>query len=624
LSYVTKFSSSKMSTQSLEYQHFHATLEEEGVFKNVEGSCPTAIIRQCQQPLMEYTALTTPLSASIEHYCGERRRLGGKKEVFADLGRLLAGEEEEEADAIVESVVDPPIVLPAATAAVLYKTKTGDRRRLGGGPADAKYVLAFQGTKFSEPAMLMYSQKKEAVYVDMGGGYSTVTTEGFAMYTSEIFPCMDSMLSSLGKVPYITGHSLGGSAATLYAEKSGSYVELVTFGAMPTTPIDYKPASVKCELDWVGGKCKSGGYTPPSFQTPTLPNSFRYFHKFDPIPGYYFSLTTWKHVSETAYLLYDSTEECTFDPNLNGITYDSGYTLANYDSDFNGLTHAATAVVEDIYDMLCDEYGVSPGVWEVQGDPNVYFSYTNAMNPMPCAEALLTLTVDYVNSAPGMSVPFSSTNPAPGTWIMYESFYECSQSYIASLSAYFAIYLAGQLKDTYWPHFYDSDVTAAEVQWHLMFYGMWGLWWIHSSYPNYDLNTEYGPQNFAMITSAEDDYVSSSLETLEAIAGATIPDFALDAWWDGDYDDLEQKVKDYLDIEEWTEYVPKAEKGCEEPNKSCAGWLDYVTESLIPSGNCYYTWIYTTYVITERRGCAECTVAKAQDAFKAEPCKGSK
>jgi len=406
----------------------------------------------------------------------------------------------------------------------------------------------------------MYSQKKEAVYVDMGG-YSTVTTEGFAVYTSEIFPCMDSMLSELENtveefLPYITGHSLGGSAATLYAEKYGSYVELVTFGAMPTTPFDYKPKAVKCELDWAVGICKKSGHTPPSFQTPTLPNSFRYFHKFDPIPGYYFSMTAWKHVSAKAYLLYDSMEECSL--GLGGITYDTDYAVADDYDPADGKEHVATAVVADLYDMLCDEYGVSPGVWEVQGDPNVYFSYTNAFNPMPCAEALLTLTVDYVNSAPGLSTGgFSSTNPAPGTWVMYESFYECSQSYIASLSAYFAIYLASQLADTYWPHFYDADVTAADIQFHFMFYGMWGLWWVHSAYPNYDLDTEYGPQTFAKITSEEDDNVVSSFETLEDLAKNNLPEFVIHPWWNEKYQGLEQKVKKELDIEDWTDYVPE-------------------------------------------------------------------
>merc|ERR1711988_875645 len=138
-------------------------------------------------------------------------------------------------------VEDPPITLPSASAAVLYKTKSAVNRRLGAEerrlpPADAEYVVSFQGTKFSEPSMLLYSQRKEPVFVNMSG-YATVTTEGFAQYVSEIFPCMDSMLSTLGVVPYITGHSLGGSAATLFALTLGSpaYKEVVTFGAMPTT-----------------------------------------------------------------------------------------------------------------------------------------------------------------------------------------------------------------------------------------------------------------------------------------------------------------------------------------------------------------------------------------------------
>merc|ERR1712046_282618 len=44
----------------------------------------------------------------------------------------------------------------------------------------------------------------------------------------------------------------------------------------------------------------------------------------------------------------------------------------------------------------------------------------------------------------------------------------------------------------------DSDgyYTPDEGQMTFMgwFYGFWGLWWIHSAYPNYDLDSTYGPQ----------------------------------------------------------------------------------------------------------------------------------
>merc|ERR1711988_1443329 len=109
------------------------------------------------------------------------------------------------------------VLLPAAYASILYKMRYGQK----------KYVIAFQGTKFDEPAMLAYTISKDPVYYTYGSK-SVVTTEGFAMYVAKLFDCIESMSTGLS-IYQITGHSLGGAAATLY-KVMVSNAGLTTFG----------------------------------------------------------------------------------------------------------------------------------------------------------------------------------------------------------------------------------------------------------------------------------------------------------------------------------------------------------------------------------------------------------
>merc|ERR1719453_2738864 len=287
------------------------------------GTCPTHMIDECTQALIHYVELTTPITVLVEDTCDGRRR-------------SLWGEEEEEFDPAAAAAA---VVLPTGYAAILYKTKVG-----GASPWDAKYVVSFQGTKFSEPAMLMYTLQKEAVYVDLDG-VDIVTTEGFAKYVAETGPCIADLIETYNiPIQYITGHSLGGAAATLF-KQAGKPGTLVTFGAPPTTPLAYDKVAVAYEMIYpskavMGGRAfpdKSG--IPATYSDPSV-GGIRYFHKFDPVPGYYMGFMQWKHAPATAYLLYDADAPCA---TAGGPSLGSGYVLADY----GGTGSVASSLLSD-------------------------------------------------------------------------------------------------------------------------------------------------------------------------------------------------------------------------------------------------------------------------------------
>merc|ERR1719502_188821 len=163
-------------------------------------------------------------------------------------------------------------------------TDACNRRRLSGGSGFGKpkswgsvlykkpfmskysdeYVVSFQGTELDDPEMFGFIIAQEPVLLtyesETGSGTvfpsstawkkQIVIQEGYALYMTQVIPCIDKMvaqLDSLGIVPsFITGHSLGGATATAYAEflSEGSSIMgtttfLVTFGAPPTQFADY-------------------------------------------------------------------------------------------------------------------------------------------------------------------------------------------------------------------------------------------------------------------------------------------------------------------------------------------------------------------------------------------------
>merc|ERR1719443_2701886 len=78
-----------------------------------------------------------------------------------------------------------------------------------------------------------------------------------------------------------------------------------------------------------------------------------------------------------------------------------------------------------IEDYLCSE-GVAPAAKFFMCAPE-YYSYTNMMNPFPCAETILAQTYLYDPSSYAGWAPF----------IPFENVVECTTSYAASVEAYF-------------------------------------------------------------------------------------------------------------------------------------------------------------------------------------------
>merc|ERR1719502_233191 len=122
---------------------------------------------------------------------------------------------------------------------------------------DYEVVLTFQGTKLSEFAMFEFTMKQDPIFFEYLNYHvpnarpnGAVMTEGLAMYIYQLLNCIDSIFyniqrSGFKNVDYITGHSLGGSAATVYAQLQTPYGRignvatrqsafLVTFGAPAT------------------------------------------------------------------------------------------------------------------------------------------------------------------------------------------------------------------------------------------------------------------------------------------------------------------------------------------------------------------------------------------------------
>merc|ERR1719453_1452102 len=156
---------------------------------------------------------------------------------------------------------------------------------------DGKKVASFQGTKMHDASMMDYSLKRDPVYLKFGGP-ATVIQEGYALYVAHLFTCMYAMPSP----DFVTGHSLGGAAAVVYNKIVGG--SLVTFGAPATYYRSFGVSGLTSPSVTTGYEIKTK--LPVSVPS-TLPtyscggSSVRYFHKFDPIPGFYYAGGMWMH-----------------------------------------------------------------------------------------------------------------------------------------------------------------------------------------------------------------------------------------------------------------------------------------------------------------------------------------
>merc|ERR1719502_196736 len=167
----------------------------------------------------------------------------------------------------------------------------------------------------------------------------------------------------------------------------------------------------------------------------------------------------WQHATHNSVLLYDEMDAACVEPIGCGA-------LTTY---VENKVKAATDA-SDVAGYLCTESKIKTSAKEFTCSGQTYYSYMNALNPAPCAEILLTYAANMYPIPAGTQL---ETFP----WQPMESFAQCLESYVGSITAYFAIYMASDLE----------SLRSSEGLDQMIFYAAWGLMWIHSAYANYDL-----------------------------------------------------------------------------------------------------------------------------------------
>jgi hypothetical protein len=385
------------------------------------------------------------------------------------------------------------ILKPLAWASFLYK--------------DDEIVLAFQGTQMHKFAMLQYTFKADPIffeYVNYFSGHHSgaVVTEGLALYMFQLINCVDSIYYAIpGKVSYITGHSLGGSAATLYSQlQMGSPIPtighetfLVTFGAPATasreclsgtcpdlkyywgsksTSVIKGDAAMMQKISQIGldsmystpSKCLGFANKVAPGQVAFIPGSMRMMHKFDPVPSMGFGFGRWSHATEYAMLLFDM-------PGCKDAFPDCASRLARSTS--------RAPMGGDVDSYLCDAHDVAASGKFFMCAPE-YYSYTNMMNPFPCVETIMAQTYLVDSSSFAGWAPF----------IPFENVVECTTSYAATVQAYFFTYLASDIESVRNPLANIQDYEDALMV--LGFYAAWGVFYVHQTYPNYAMCVSSG------------------------------------------------------------------------------------------------------------------------------------
>merc|ERR1719231_124824 len=360
----------------------------------------------------------TSLDAGVEAFCDDRRRR-----------RQLKGEETRELTPATGG-------LPSSYGSVLSKS--------------GEYVISFMGVKAAtEPAMFMYTMMQEPVYAQYGSTM-VVTTEGYALYLGQMLYCMSVLTAGMSE-PYVTGHSLGGSAASLYASlgvSPGAY--LVTFGSSPMYPKTSFESSgyprTPVGSKWVNmvdltSTENSAGVT-FSYPFQVYPDSVRFFHKFDPISSDLLWGSQWVHAATTAYLL----------------------------SDYPGCEEApeGTAPIDELYSFVCDDYDVQQASQAFSSWPGaMYYSYFKMMNPFPCAEVLVGETYIYLENGSKGSMKWQGPRP----FVPFENLENCVESFAGTLDAYFATFLGANMMEV---RDFDFEAEGDGIQ-AAVYYANFGL-----------------------------------------------------------------------------------------------------------------------------------------------------
>merc|ERR1712139_562095 len=177
----------------------------------------------------------------------------------------------------------------------------------------------------------------------------------------------------------------------------------------------------------------------PSEKPQSVPGT-RYFHKFDPVPGYYYSGGAYAHTVSKAVIHFDT---------MKGGCSSLGPKLKTY---------------------LCTQAKVK--VRTANAPSSTYFSYTNAVNPFPCSEAAVGAAYKWMQD----TMPQVDLSDVKTSWVPWETVDQCSYHYLATAEAYGEYYVKSYLSSQ------NEDRSALFIA---LFFSMWGLFWVHSAYPYY-------------------------------------------------------------------------------------------------------------------------------------------
>jgi hypothetical protein len=315
-----------------------------------------------------------------------------------------------------------------------------------------EYVVAFQGTKGNDFAMIQYSLDQQPIAVSVGSTVMIVAS-GHWSYMSSLMECFDWMQTETSSIPtFVTGHSLGGAAATLYVSSKSTwtsqaarsfYPRLVTFGAAATsyagTPVTSATSGTQldCDDSMPSSYCSGGFVTPAGFKAAfpkgmstycanTPPQSVRFQHKFDPIPSMSFMNGIYKHGVENAIFLWEGYDaSCTsYDPScsLSSKSLKSGVT------DYTKLGLKGTNP-EMIEDWVCSKAAAVPLAYATKCEDQLT-SYMTMMNPFPCGYItlkkytasftkgqILDGTVDHIDTVGDIRDSIGGVGETPGPMI---------------------------------------------------------------------------------------------------------------------------------------------------------------------------------------------------------------
>jgi hypothetical protein len=315
---------------------------------------------------------------------------------------------------------------------------------------------------------------------------------------------------------FVVGHSLGGTAATLFIKSRNTWMagstapKLVTFGAAPTHYNgDFAAGEIACKGSFLSGtevgpsgrdamtlndldvgyfpavagsECEvsaSGKLTLTQDAWNTYasyvaepcnsysPGSVRFFHKFDPISSIgTISGGSFDHATEYAIMIWDEvTPVCTMD------AADNCDIDVNTDSTINYGTY--TIDPEDIKDYMCVAHTTKP-MATVTGCIDKLSSYATMMNPWPCAGMITGAFMKYL--------PFLNdmTKATMGYFfVAFEDYSGCVMDWYATVSSHYSAAVLDQ------PETYGVAFTFT---------------WTHSSYGVYPL----------CLTTSDDGSVSAS------------------------------------------------------------------------------------------------------------------